>query len=206
MKIMKKQTGSYILIGLLIIMGLSLIVGLQRHFIISKARLEDNITKSVQNQDGELFLKQFDQDSQDLKFADIGSQSVVEQWHDHASLPLQEIGEQVVNERTVGGTSVHYKFYVESKKVLGLFDSYYLVAKPTSVDLTSIYNLNDLKFTFTNNGKKQSFKPDELKQGLFPGKYKFTANGEQGDRQLQGDFYFNIAGDHSTFDMELYYV
>ncbi|QFR67467.1 hypothetical protein [Furfurilactobacillus rossiae] len=203
---MKK--GPKILIAIIVlVVFVTGIVGIKNQFIISKDQLAANITKATQNEDGDLFLKQFDKDSQNLGFAKIGAQSVVEQWHNHASVPTAEVGKRITDGHTIAGPSVKYKFYVESKKVFGLFDSYYLAAKPTSVHFMTTDDTAKMRINITNGGKHIKATAQDFRNGLFPGKYSFHVDSPTEDgRNQSGDFYVAVAGSENRFDMVLYFI
>lgn len=112
---MKKKDIIAIAIAVIVVLvGGGLLI--KTRIAVSENRLANNITKAVENKDGSLFLKQFSKDNQDIKFSDIGAQSVVKDMHDNATDPTSEIGKIIVDGRTVAGTKVDYSFTVESKK------------------------------------------------------------------------------------------
>ncbi|KRN28822.1 hypothetical protein IV38_GL001028 [Lactobacillus selangorensis] len=188
----------WIIIGAVLLV---LVVGVVvvRQQVTTQNELADNINKAVENKDGALFLKQFDQNSQEIKFASVGAQSVVEQWHDHASLPSDQIGTYVAEGRSVEGTDVTYKFYVGTKKVFGM-DSYYLEARPTSVTFPYA-DLNQATVKLTNGGKRRSITADQFKQGLFPGKYNFEVSNY--DDIYDGNYYVNLSGSGASYEDDL---
>lgn len=87
--------------------------------VVSQNRLANNITRAVQNKDGKLFLKQFSKDNQNIKFSEIGAQSVVKDLHDNATDPTSEIGKIITDGRSVAGTKADYSFTVGDEKVMG---------------------------------------------------------------------------------------
>lgn len=179
---------------------------IKTQLVTSKEKLAENVTTAVQNKDGDLFLNQFDKDSQNLKFAKEGAQSVTEQWHDHASLPIQEIGKEVADGRTIKGPEVHYKFYAESKKVLGLFTTYYLVAKPTSITFSANRDLDSAKYTLTNDGKRKRVSSDDFKAGVFPGKYKYDVAGSSYGDNYNASYYVAVSGQEESYEMEMWFM
>ncbi|MGP4117919.1 hypothetical protein ACS4N0_12355 [Levilactobacillus zymae] len=168
---------------------------------VSENRLASNITKAVQNKDGALFLKQFSKDNQNIKFSNIGAQSVVKDLHDNATDPASEIGKIITDDRTVAGTKVNYSFTVESKKVMGLFTSYYLTTRKSPVHVTNYTGYgDDMTITMTSGGKRQTVTKSQLSSGLFPGKYDFdiTSGGED-----DGSYWVRAAGDGDTIDLSV---
>lgn len=168
---------------------------------VSENRLAANITKAVQNKDGALFLKQFSQDNQSIKFSDIGAQSVVKDLHDNATDPTSEIGKIITDGRTVAGTKVDYQFTVESKQVLGLFTSYYLTTRKSPVHITNYTGYgDDMDIKMTSGGKRQTVTKSQLSSGLFPGKYDFDiSSGGEDD----GSYWVRAAGDGETIDLSV---
>ncbi|QCZ46808.1 zinc ribbon domain-containing protein [Levilactobacillus brevis] len=169
------------------------------HVAVSEDRLAANITKAVQNKDGKLFLKQFSKDDQNIKFSAIGAQSVVKDMHNNATDATSEIGKLIVDGSTVSGTSVNYQFTVESKKVLGVFDSYYLTTRKSPVKVVNYTGYgDDISLTLTD-GKDQTVTKSELASGVFPGKYNFSVT--TGD--YSGNYWVKASGDGDTIDMEV---
>jgi len=167
--------------------------------VVSQDRLAANITKAVKNEDGDLFLKQFSQDDQDIKYSDVGAKSIVKDMHNNSRDSLSEVGKLLADGETVSGTNVTYHFSVESKKVLGVFTSYYLTTRRTPIrvlDYTGSGGPVKIKLTDQNN---ETVSKSELSRGLFPGKYNFKAI--SGD--TSGDYWVRLAGDGDTIDLTL---
>lgn len=166
---------------------------------VSQNRLAANITKAVENKDGKLFLKQFSKDNQNIKFSDIGAQSVVKDLHDNATDPTSEIGKIITDGRSVAGTKADYSFTVETKKVMGIFTSYYLTTRKSPVRVTNYTGYgDDMTIKMTSGGKNQTITKSQLSSGLFPGRYDFevTSGGED-----DGSYWVRPAGDGDTIDL-----
>lgn len=186
-----------VVIVLLIVFGGLFFI--KNRVVVSRDQLASNITKAVQNQDGKLFLKQFSKDDQNLKFSDVGAKSVVKDMHNHSRDSLSEVGRIVVDGQRVSGTEVKYHFGVESKKVMGVFTSYYLTTRRTPVrvlDYTRSGGPVTIKLKDANN---QDVSKQQLSSGFFPGKYNFDVR--SGD--TQGDYWIWAAGDGETIDLTL---
>ena len=84
----KKDIIALVIAVVVVLVGGSLFI--KTRVAVSENRLASNITKSVQNKDGKLFLKQFSKDNQEIKFSDIGAQSVVKDLHDNATDPTRD--------------------------------------------------------------------------------------------------------------------
>lgn len=166
---------------------------------VSENRLASNINRAVQNKDGKLFLKQFSKDNQNIKFSDIGAQSVVKDLHDNATDPTSEIGKIITDGRTVAGTKVDYRFTVESRKVMGLFTSYYLTTRKSPVQITNYTGYgDDMTVKMTSGGKSQTVTKSQLSSGLFPGRYDFDiSSGGEDD----GSYWVRPAGDGDTIEL-----
>ena len=191
----RKDIIALIIVAVVVIIGGGLFV--KTKVVVSRDRLASNLTKAVQNQDGKLFLKQFSKDDQNLKFADVGAKSVVKDMHNHSRDSLSEVGRIIVDGGHVSGTEVKYRFTVESKKVLGLFDSYYLTTRRTPVsveDYTGSGGPVTIRLKDADNTKVTK---SMLKSGFFPGKYNFDVT--SGD--TQGDYWIWPAGDGETIDL-----
>ncbi|WP_225434009.1 zinc ribbon domain-containing protein [Levilactobacillus brevis] len=131
---------------------------------VSQNRLAANITKAVENKDGKLFLKQFSKDNQNIKYSDIGAQSVVKDLHDNATDPTSEIGKIITDGRSVAGTKTDYSFTVETKKVMGLFTSYYLTTRKSPVQVSNYTGYgDDMTIKMTSGGKNQTVVKGSLK-------------------------------------------
>jgi len=193
----KKDIIALIIAVVIVLVGGSLFI--KTRVAVSENRLASNITKAVQIKDGALFLKQFSKDNQDIKFSDIGAQSIVKDMHDNATDSTSEIGKIITDGRTVSGTKVDYSFRVESKKVMGLFTSYYLTPRKSPV---KVYNYtgygDDLSFKVTD-GKDQTITKRELSNGLFPGKYNLSVTSED----YNGDYWVRGTGAGETIDLEI---
>lgn len=187
--------GSLIVVLLLVVGGFFV----KTRVAVSENRLAANITKAVQNKDGALFLRQFSKDTQGIKFSDIGAQSVVKDLHDNATDPTSEIGKIITDGRTVVGTKVNYRFAVERKKVLGLFDSYYLTTRKSPVTVTDYTGYgDDMTITMTSGGRNQTVTQRQLRSGLFPGRYDFDiSSGGEDD----GSYWVHAAGGGDTIDL-----
>ena len=190
------------LIALIVAVVIVLVGGglfIKTRVAVSQNRLANNVTKAVQNKDGKLFLKQFSKDDQQIKFSQIGAQGVVKDLHNNATDPASEIGRIIVDGRTVAGTKVDYSFRVASKKVLGLFTSYYLTTRksPVRVENYTGYG-DDMDIKMTTGGKTQTVTQHQLSQGLFPGKYDFdiTSGGED-----DGSYWVRVAGTGDTIEL-----
>lgn len=166
---------------------------------VSENRLAANITKAVQNKDGDLFLKQFSKDQQDIKFSEIGAKSIVADMHNNSTDSISEIGKIIVDGRHVAGTKVTYHFNVESKKVLGLFTSYYLTTRKTPIKLYNYTGYGDPMRVKITDGKDQTITKRELSSGLFPGKYNLDVS--TGD--YEGPYWVHGSGDGDTIDLEI---
>ncbi|TGD17552.1 hypothetical protein [Levilactobacillus suantsaiihabitans] len=166
---------------------------------VSENHLAANITKAVQNKDGDLFLKQFSKDQQDIKFSEIGAKSVVTDMHNNSTDSISEIGKIIVDGRHVAGTKVTYHFNVESKKVLGLFNSYYLTTRKSPVKLYNYTGYGDSMQVKITDGKDQTITKRELSSGLFPGKYNLDVS--TGD--YEGAYWVHGSGDGDTIDLEI---
>lgn len=195
----KKDIIALAIAVVVILMGGGLFV--KTRIAVSENRLAANITKAVQNKDGALFLKQFSQDNQAIKFSDIGAQSVVKDLHDNATDPASEIGKIITDGQTVAGTKVDYQFTVESKQVLGLFTSYYLTTRKSPVHVTNYTGYgDDMDIEMTSGGKRQTVTKSQLSSGLFPGKYDFDiSSGGEDD----GSYWVRAAGDGETIDLSV---
>ncbi|GEO70762.1 hypothetical protein [Levilactobacillus acidifarinae] len=93
----KKDIVALVIAVVVVLIGGGLFI--KTRVAVSENRLASNITKAVQNKDGALFLKQFSKDNQDIKFSDIGAQSVVKDMHDNATDPTSEIGKIITDGR-----------------------------------------------------------------------------------------------------------
>ncbi|PTM21300.1 hypothetical protein DA798_10980 [Lactobacillus sp. PFC-70] len=195
---MKKRDIIALVIAVVVVLvGGSLFI--KTRVAVSENRLASNITKAVQNKDGKLFLKQFSKDNQEIKFSDIGAQSVVKDLHDNATDPTSEIGKIITSGQTVSGTKVDYQFTVESKKVLGLFTSYYLTTRKSPVRVLNYTGYgDDMTIKMTSGGKNQTITKSQLNSGLFPGRYDFdiTSGGED-----DGSYWVRSAGDGGTIEL-----
>ncbi|MHA6549228.1 zinc-ribbon domain-containing protein [Lactiplantibacillus plantarum] len=199
----KQKTNSKQSLIIAVIVAAVIILGgfsfVKKRVVVSRDQLASNITKAVQNQDGKLFLKQFSKDDQNLKFSDIGSKSVVKDIHNHSRDSLSEVGRIITDGQRVSGTEVKYHFSVESKKVLGMFTSYYLTTRRTPVrvlDYTGSGGPVTIKLRDADN---QRVTKQLLNSGFFPGKYNFNVT--LGD--TQGNYWIWAAGDGETIDLTL---
>lgn len=167
---------------------------------VSENRLASNITKAVENKDGKLFLKQFAKDNQDTKFSDIGAQSVMKDMYNNSTDARSEIGRIIVDGRRVAGTKADYHFNVESKKVLGLFNSYYLTTRKSPV---KVYNYtgygDDMTIKLTDGGKNQTVTKHDLNSGFFPGTYNFDISSGDTD----GTYWIRPSGEGDTIDLSV---
>lgn len=193
----KKDMIALIVAVVIVLVGGNLFI--KTRVIVSENRLASNINRAVQNKDGKLFLKQFSKDNQNIKFSDIGAQSVVKDLHDNATDPTSEIGKIITDGRTVAGTKVDYRFTVESKKVMGLFTSYYLTTRKSPVQITNYTGYgDDMTVKMTNGGKSQTVTKSQLSSGLFPGRYDFDiSSGGEDD----GSYWVRPAGDGDTIEL-----
>jgi len=193
----KKDIIALVIVVLVILAGGILFI--KTRVAVSENHLAANITKAVEKKDGNLFLKQFSKDQQDIKFSEIGANSIVKDMHNNSTDSISEIGKIIVDGRHVAGTSVTYHFNVESKKVLGIFDSYYLTTRKSPV---KVYNYtgygDDLSFKVTD-GKDQTITKRELSNGLFPGKYNLSVTSED----YNGDYWVRGTGAGETIDLEI---
>ena len=166
---------------------------------VSQNRLAANITKAVENKDGKLFLKQFSKDNQNIKFSDIGAQSVVKDLHDNATDPTSKIGKIITDGRSVAGTKTDYSSTVETKKVMGLFTSYYLTTRKSPVQVSNYTGYgDDMTIKMTSGGKNQTVTRSQMSSGFFPGKYDFDiSSGGEDD----GSYWIRSAGDGETIDL-----
>ncbi|RRK09216.1 zinc-ribbon domain-containing protein [Lactiplantibacillus garii] len=195
----KTRNNSLVIAILVILVVVSGFLFIKKRMVVSRDQLASNVTKAVQNQDGKLFLKQFSKDDQALKFSDVGAKSVVKDIHNHSRDSLSETGRIIVNGQHVSGTKVKYYFNVESKKVMGMFTSYYLTTRRTPVrvlDYTESGGPVTIKLKDANN---QRVSKQQLSSGFFPGKYNFDVR--SGD--TQGDYWIWAAGDGETIDLTL---
>lgn len=193
----KKDVIALVLVVTFILVGGSLFI--KTRVAVSQNRLAANITKAVENKDGKLFLKQFSKDNQNIKFSEIGAQSVVKDLHDNATDPTSEIGKIITDGRTVAGTKADYSFTVETKKVMGIFTSYYLTTRKSPVRVTNYTGYgDDMTIKMTSGGKNQTVTKSQLSSGLFPGRYDFevTSGGED-----DGGYWVRPAGDGDTIDL-----
>lgn len=195
----KKDIIALAIAAVVIVVGGSLFI--KTRVAVSENRLASNITKAVQNKDGALFLKQFSKDNQDIKFSDIGAQSVVKDLHDNATDPTSEIGKIITDGRTVAGTKVDYTFKVESKKVMGLFTSYYLITRKSPIQVTNYTGYgDDMTIKMTNGGKNQTITKSQLSSGLFPGRYDFDITSGGTD---DGSYWVRVAGDGGPIELSV---
>lgn len=193
----KKDVIALVLVVAFILVGGSLFI--KTRVAVSQNRLAANITKAVENKDGKLFLKQFSKDNQNIKFSEIGAQSVVKDLHDNATDPTSEIGKIITDGRTVAGTKADYSFTVETKKVMGIFTSYYLTTRKSPVRVTNYTGYgDDMTIKMTSGDKNQTVTKSQLSSGLFPGRYDFevTSGGED-----DGSYWVRPAGDGDTIDL-----
>lgn len=193
----KKDIIALAIAAVIIVVGGGLFI--KTRVAVSENRLANNITKAVQNKDGALFLKQFSKDNQNIKFSEIGAQSVVKDLHDNATDPTSEIGKIITDGRTVAGTKVDYSFSVESKKVLGLFTSYYLTTRKSPIQVTNYTGYgDDMTIKLTSGGKNQTVTKHQLSSGLFPGRYDFdiTSGGED-----DGSYWVRASGEGDTIEL-----
>jgi len=194
----KKDIIAFVIVAVVIIFGGFMFV--KTRVAVSENRLAANITKSVQNKDGQLFLKQFAKDQQNIKFSEIGAQSIVKDMHNNSTDSIGEIGKIIVDGRHVAGTKTTYEFNVESKKVLGIFDSYYLTTRRSPVKLYNYTGNGDaLKVKITDGSRNQTITKQELSSGLFPGKYNFDVS--SGD--YDGSYWVWGSGGGDTIDLEI---
>jgi len=193
----KKDIIALIIAVVIVLVGGSLFI--KTRVAVSENRLASNITKAVQNKDGALFLKQFSKDNQDIKFSDIGAQSIVKDMHDNSTDSISEIGKIITDGRTVSGTKVDYSFRVESKKVMGLFTSYYLTTRKSPVRVSNYTGYgDDMTIKLTDGGKNQTVTKKQLNSGVFPGKYDFDISSGGTD---DGSYWVRAAGDGGTIDI-----
>ena len=194
---MKKRDIIALVIVVLVVLAGGLLF-VKTRVAVSENRLENNITKAVENKDGELFLKQFSKDQQDIKFSDIGAQSVVKDMYNNSTDARSEIGRIIVDGRRVAGTKANYHFDVESKKVLGIFNSYYLTTRKSPV---KVYNYtgygSDFSVKLTDGGKNQTVTKHDLSSGFFPGTYNFDITSGDTD----GTYWIRPSGDGDTIDL-----
>lgn len=193
----KKDIIALAIVVLIVLAGGLLFV--KTRVTVSENRLASNITKAVQNKDGKLFLKQFAKDQQDIKFSNIGAQSVVKDMHNNATDSASEIGKIIVDGRTVSGTSTTYHFNVESKKVFGVFDSYYLTTRKSPVKLYNYTGYGDDMTVKLTDGKTQVITKRQLTSGLFPGKYNLDVS--VGD--YDGSYWVRGSGEGETIDLDI---
>lgn len=193
----KKDMIALIVAVVIVLVGGNLFI--KTRVIVSENRLASNINRAVQNKDGKLFLKQFSKDNQNIKFSDIGAQSVVKDLHDNATDPTSEIGKIITDGRTVAGTKVDYRFTVESRRVMGLFTSYYLTTRKSPVQITNYTGYgDDMTVKMTSGGKSQTVTKSQLSSGLFPGRYDFDiSSGGEDD----GSYWVRPAGDGDTIEL-----
>jgi len=193
----KKDIIALIIAVVIVLVGGSMFI--KTRVAVSENRLASNITKAVQNKDGALFLKQFSKDNQDIKFSDIGAQSIVKDMHDNSTDSISEIGKIITDGRTVSGTKVDYSFRVESKKVMGLFTSYYLTTRKSPVRVSNYTGYgDDMTIKLTDGGKNQTVTKKQLNSGVFPGKYDFDISSGGTD---DGSYWVRAAGDGGTIDI-----
>ncbi|HIW72449.1 MAG TPA: hypothetical protein H9875_07485 [Candidatus Levilactobacillus faecigallinarum] len=193
----KKDMIALIVAVVIVLVGGNLFI--KTRVAVSENRLASNINRAVQNKDGKLFLKQFSKDNQNIKFSDIGAQSVVKDLHDNATDPTSEIGKIITDGRTVAGTKVDYRFTVESRRVMGLFTSYYLTTRKSPVQITNYTGYgDDMTVKMTSGGKSQTVTKSQLSSGLFPGRYDFDiSSGGEDD----GSYWVRPAGDGDTIEL-----
>lgn len=194
----RKRNNGTVLVVLAVLVILGGIYGVKKRLVVSRDQLAENLTTAVQKEDGKLFLKQFSKDEQKLKFSDVGAQSVVKDMHNHSRDSLSEVGRIIVDGQRVTGTEVKYHFNVESKKVLGVFTSYYLTTRRSPVELTDLTGSGG-SVTVKLKDKQQRVSKQQLQSGFFPGKYTFDI--QSGD--TQGDYWIWASGDGETIDLTL---
>lgn len=195
----KSRNNTIVIAALLVLVVLAGFLFMKKRVVVSRDQLASNITKAVQNQDGKLFLKQFSKDDQNLKFSDIGAKSVVKDIHNHSRDSLGETGRIIVDGQQVAGTKVKYDFSVESKKVMGMFTSYYLTTRRTPVRILDYTGSGGPVTIKLKDADNQRVSKQQLSSGFFPGKYTFDV--QSGD--TQGDYWIWAAGDGETIDLTL---
>lgn len=193
----KKDIIALVVAAFIVLIGGGLFI--KTRIAVSPNRLATNITEAVENKDGKLFLKQFSKDNQNIKYSDIGAQSVVKDLHDNATDPTSEIGKIITDGRSVAGTKTDYSFTVETKKVMGLFTSYYLTTRKSPVQVSNYTGYgDDMTIKMTSGGKNQTVTRSQMSSGFFPGRYDFDiASGGEDD----GSYWIRSAGDGETIDL-----
>ncbi|WP_432374566.1 zinc-ribbon domain-containing protein [Lactiplantibacillus pentosus] len=172
---------------------------IKNRVVVSRDQLASNITKAVQKQDSKLFLKQFSKDDQDLKYSEIGAKSVVKDMHNHSRDSLSEVGRIIIDGQRVSGTHAKYHFSVESKRVLGLFTSYYLTTRRTPIRVLDYTGSGGPVTVKLEDADNQQLSKQQLSSGFFPGKYNLKVR--SGDSE--DDYWIWSNGDGETIDLTL---
>ncbi|MDC6397288.1 zinc-ribbon domain-containing protein [Lactiplantibacillus pentosus] len=172
---------------------------IKNRVVVSRDQLASNITKAVQKQDSKLFLKQFSKDDQDLKYSEIGAKSVVKDMHNHSRDSLSEVGRIIIDGQRVAGTHAKYHFSVESKRVLGLFTSYYLTTRRTPIRVLDYTGSGGPVTVKLEDADNQQLSKQQLSSGFFPGKYNLKVR--SGDSE--DDYWIWPNGDGETIDLTL---
>lgn len=181
-----------------LVVGLIIVFGGGSYFVASKLvtskeELASNVAKSVETQNSQLFLAQFDRESKVSRFADIGAKSVLKDWKKHATISDKEIGQRLVTDRKVSGSEYDYQFSVQKQTRFLFFKSYYLSAGLTRLKPDA----NSKKSTITLN--KKSFKNRDFEVEFFPGTYSFYSELKQDGETYTNDYDYTLTGDPASF-------
>lgn len=173
---------------------------IKTRFAVSEHRLESNITKAVKNKDGKLFLKQFSKEDRDIKYSEIGAQSIVDDLNKHSSSTYDQIGKDIVEGYGASAKDTDYSFIPETKKVLGLFTSHYLTTKRSPIDIKYYGESINYKVKITNDKLNEKVSDNELSQGFFPGRYDFDISDDSGNTD---SYWAKATGDGDTIDLDI---
>ncbi|MFB9768765.1 zinc-ribbon domain-containing protein [Lactiplantibacillus modestisalitolerans] len=185
-----------------ILVVLAVLVGgwfVKNRLIVSQDQLAANVTKAVQKEDGDLFLKQFSDAEQDMAYSDIGAKSVVKDIHNHSRDSLSEVGRIIVDGQRVAGTKAKYDFNVESKKVLGVFTSYYLTTRRSPIEINDFTGNDGAASVKLEDADNKRLTKQELASGFFPGKYNLDVR--SGD--AHSEYWVWPSGDGDPIELNL---